>query len=155
MLRGQPEDRQRQADLVVLVALALEGRHRGGEDGGRGVLRGGLGHAAGDPHHDRREAGPPGGRDGVQAGQRVGDPDDRDVAEGVEGGLAEGLGHEERGRLAEKAVAVGPLARQSDEEGTWDHQTRVNGGVGDHLTRTRHLLARQGLEHMTQRQHRL
>ena len=56
------EQGQRQADLVVIVALALEhpvalGQHRGDQFLGRR-----LAHAPRDPNHPRREPGPPPGR---------------------------------------------------------------------------------------------
>ena len=53
MLRAEPEDGQRQPDLVVLVALVLEGRHRGAEDRRDGLLGRRLGDRAGDPDDER------------------------------------------------------------------------------------------------------
>ena len=92
------------------------------EDARDSLLGRGLRDAPGDPDDERREPPAPGGRDGVEAAQRVGDEDDGDVAEvriGVagrrhavdeQGGCARGDG------VGEEAMAVGPLARQGDEQ---------------------------------------
>ena len=112
--------RQRQADLVVLVALRLERPQRAAQDGRDRFLRRGLGDAARDPDDERVEPPPPAGGDRTEPGQGVGDPHDRDVAER----------HRDRRcrRVTSRAaaprstasrrmeVAVGPLARQRHEQ---------------------------------------
>ena len=55
VLRAEAQERQRQPDLVVLVALALERPPGGAEDRRDRLLRRRLGDAAGDPDDERVE----------------------------------------------------------------------------------------------------
>ena len=75
VLRPQAQDRQRQPDLVVLVALVAQRPEAPAEDGRDGLLGRGLGDAPGDADHERVEPAAPAGREGAQRRERVGDPD--------------------------------------------------------------------------------
>ena len=66
VLRAQAQQRQRQADLVVLVARVAQHPEASGQDLRRELLRGGLGERAGDAHDERREAVAEGRRDRAQ-----------------------------------------------------------------------------------------
>ena len=70
----------RPISLFWLPSL-LRVRNAVAEDRGDRLLGGGLGDAAGDPDHERGEAGPPAGRHGAERDEPVGDPDDGHVAE--------------------------------------------------------------------------
>ncbi len=59
MTRAQPQERQGQTDLVVLVALVAEHRPPDGKDLGDLLLGGRLGQRSGDTHDDRLEPVPP------------------------------------------------------------------------------------------------
>ena len=61
VLRAEAQERQRQPDLVVLVALVLERPARRAEDRRDRLLGRGLGDAAGDPDDQRIEAPAPAG----------------------------------------------------------------------------------------------
>ena len=111
-VRGRP-------DLVVPIALGLEGRETTRQDGRDGLLGGGLGDAPGDAHDDRVEPTTPAGGDRSKRGQTVGDTDDRHIAAGV--GLGDRTGHEDRrgaprDRIGHVGVPVGPVTRQGDEQ---------------------------------------
>ena len=112
--RPEPQDGQREADLVVLVALVLERPVAGREDGGDGLLGRGLGDAPGDPHGQRLEAAAPGGgeRRAAPASGRVTRIDAHVVDRG---GQRTRPADEEPGRtggdrLRQVLVAVGALA---------------------------------------------
>ena len=81
VLGAEPHERQRQADLVVEVALVAEGPEAGREHARDGLLGRRLGDAPGDADDERLEAAPPAGRDGPQRGKRVGDAHHGDVTE--------------------------------------------------------------------------
>ena len=84
VLRAEAQDGQRQADLVVLVALALERPEAAAQDRRDRVLRRGLGDGAGDADDERVEPAPPGRRDGLEGASGSGHADDGHVAEGVD-----------------------------------------------------------------------
>ncbi len=130
----EAEDGQRQADLVVLVALVLERPEAGRQDRRDGLLGRGLGDAPGDPDGERVEPPAPGGGQGLERGERPGDPDDADVAdrrrEGARPADEEGRGAGLDGR-DEVVVAVGPLAGQGDEQVARLDPARVDGGAAD------------------------
>ena len=120
VLRTEPQERQRNPDLVVGVSLALQRRKRGREDGRRRVLGGRLREAARDPDDERVESRPPGGADRLEPAQRVRHPDDGHVAERIELREVERATDEQGGCPGrhggpEEPVTVGPLARHGHE----------------------------------------
>ena len=136
VLRPQAQERERQADLVVLVALAPQGRHRGAQDRGRRVLRGGLGDAARDADDERLEAGPPGRGHGVQAGERVRRPGPRSRRPARRAPPRRAAGRRAaprrpRRRGGQEAVAVGALAGKGHEEAARRHEAGVHGAAAD------------------------
>ena len=95
------EHGQRQADLVVPVALGAQRREPARQDGRDRLLRRGLGDAPGDPGDERIEPPAPAGGHRPERGQAIGDTDDRDVAGGIRFG--DRAGHEDRGRAARRS----------------------------------------------------
>ncbi len=81
VLGPEPEDRQRQADLVVLVALVPKRFEAAAEDGRDRLLRRCLGDRAGHAHDERREPRAPGRRDRVERQEGIGNGQDRHVAQ--------------------------------------------------------------------------
>ena len=135
MFGTEPQDRQRQPDLVVQVALVAERRHRGAEDRRDRFLRGGLGDRARDPDDQRIEAGPPRACDRLQGAKRVVDQHDRRVATGEVAGSGR-TGDEHAGRACRdgrphELVAVGALARQGDEQVAGLDDPGVDGSAAD------------------------
>ena len=61
VFRAQLEQRQGQADLVVVAALGLQRQAALGENGMNQLFTGGFANAAGDAHDTRRQLRPPGG----------------------------------------------------------------------------------------------
>ena len=117
MLGRQAQEGERQADLVVLVALAPQRRPARGQDRRGRLLRGGLGDAPGDPDDERVEPGAPGRRD-ARAGRRAGRrPGRRSRRRGAaSAGSTSRATHEQRppprrDGVGQEAVAVGALAR--------------------------------------------
>ena len=53
LLRAEIQHGERQADLVVAIALGAQGGEAPSQDPGDGLLGGGLRNAARDAHHDR------------------------------------------------------------------------------------------------------
>ena len=146
VLRTHPQHRERQADLVVGVALTLESHEALGQDGGDGLLGGGLGDAAGHSDDQRREAPSPGRGHGVQAEERVRD-DDRGRGPARQLGITirkladeEGGGAAGQGR-ADEAMAVGPFPGEGDEEVPGPDQPRVDGNAGYRSFAGKHQLA--------------
>ena len=130
----EAEDRQRQADLVVLVALAAQGPEADGEDRADRLLGRCLGDAPGDSHRERVEAAAPAARDRPERVDRPADSHDADLAEhlGRQAGPADqDGGRPVRDRLGEVLVAVGPLAGQGHEEVAGQHPAGVDGRAAD------------------------
>jgi hypothetical protein len=132
---SEAHQRQGQADLVVLVALVLEGDQGRTEDRRDRLLGRGLGDAAGNPDDERIEACPPCGGDRVQSPERVVDLDDGDVRPGRQRRLGRPGDENRRGasgdRVGHEAVSVGPLARQGDEQVARHDLARVDGRARD------------------------
>jgi hypothetical protein len=135
VIRTETKHGQRQADLVVLVALVLERDQLRGEDGRDRLLRRGLRDRARHADDERVEATAPRRRDGVEPAQRVRDLDDRGV-DAVEGDAVRRVGHDRgrravRQRRADERVAVRVLARQRDEQVARDDLPRVDRAAED------------------------
>ena len=81
VLRPETQDRQRQPDLVVLVALVAERPETSREDRRDGLLGRGLGDAARDADDERVEPAAPAGRHGAERRERIRHPDRGDVPE--------------------------------------------------------------------------
>ena len=131
---GEAQDGQRQADLVVLVALVLERPIASRQDGRHGLLRRGLGEAPGDPDGERIEPPAPGGGEGVERRQRPGDPDDADVADRGRQGARPADQESRRtglGRGDEVIVAVGPFAGQGNEQVARPDSAQIDGRAAD------------------------
>ena len=133
---AEPQERQRQADLVVLVALGAQRSERRTEDGGDGLLGRGLGDAPRDAHHQRIEARPPAGGDRGQRDEPIRHAEHGHVAECVEDRLPDRSADDERGRAREggvgqEAVAVGSLAGKGNEELAVAHEPGVDGGAAN------------------------
>ena len=114
VLRAEPEQRQRQPDLVVHVALGPQRPARRPEDRRGRLLRRGLGDAPRDADHERVEPPAPTGGHRPEGGLAVGHPDDGHVPE--RRGVVRGARHEHGcrapgDRLGEMGVAVRALAR--------------------------------------------
>ena len=137
VVRPEPEDRQREADLVVLVALVLERPVAGREDGGDGLLRRGLGDAPGDPQVSgwkrRRQA----AARACSAGSGRVDPDDAHVADrgGQRAGRLMRGPRPAGGGPGQVVVAVGALAGQGDEQVARADPARIDGRAADRTTR--------------------
>ncbi len=138
--RPQAEHRQRQADLVVLVALRAQRDEPALQHARDGLLGGGLGDAAGDPDDQRREPGAPGRGHRVQGPERIRDEDHGDVAEGLERRLTrvrvgqppdQDRGGARRGGRGEVSMPVGPLALQRDEQVAGLDEPGVDGPAAD------------------------
>jgi hypothetical protein len=132
VLRAEAHHCQRQADLVVGVALALERGEALAEHGRDRLLGRGLGDAAGHAHDERRESAPPGSCHGVQTLERVRYDHGRGPAAGQGLVLGGKLAHEQsRGACvqgqAQEAVAVRALARQGHEQVARPYQPRIDG----------------------------
>ena len=152
MLRGQAQQRQRQPNLIIQVALAPQGlvalrQHIGDDFFGRR-----LANAAGDPHCDGRDLRPPIGRHLLERCQAI----RYDEREGESGGAVEcnvacsrlhpgprrilidgvGFGDGHHGSVGERIrdveIAIGTFAAQRDEEAPGLRRPRVNprGGEG-------------------------
>ena len=139
VLRAEAQERQRQADLVVLVALVAQRPEAAAEDGSDGLLGRGLGDAPGHADDQRIEPAAPAGGDRPERGQRVGDADDRDVAE--RGRVGDRSRDDERGsspgdRVGQVGVAIGPLAGECDEHLARRDQPGIDGGAADRVART-------------------
>ena len=93
----EAQQRQWQADLVVLVALAAERPVGRREDGGDGLLRRRLGDAPGHADDQRVEPRTPARRQRTQRDDGVGDGDDGHVAKRVEHGVRNRPRDDERG----------------------------------------------------------
>ena len=135
VLRTEPQQRQRQADLVVLVALASQRR----EPARRGrprwppwwtswrCSRSRPRRAAGTGAASRRRP-----RRAPPARRRRGRPSGRRGAAGSGDGPGDQQGGGAPGdRLADERVTVGPLTRQRDEQLARPDQARVDGGAAD------------------------
>ena len=137
VVRAQPQDRQRQADLVVLVALASERPPIGREHGGDGLLRGRLGDAPRDPDDQRVEALPPAGRDGVERREARPAPGRRSRRRGPRARRAParrprgGPPRPADAAGAKEAVPVRALARERHEQLARPDEPRVHGGPAD------------------------
>ena len=122
VFRAHPHHCERQPDLVVGVAFALEGAESRGQDRGHGLFGGGLGDAAGDAHDQRGEAATPRRGDGVEAEQGIRYGHDAEVPAELRGSAKLGaLPDEQTGRSggdrgAKESMAVRVLARQCHEE---------------------------------------
>jgi hypothetical protein len=92
VVRTQAQQRQRQPDLVVLVALVPERRHRRPEDRRDGLLRRRLGDRAGDPDDERIEPGAPLRGDRPERGERGGDRPQRSAPSYGGGDMGRGAG---------------------------------------------------------------
>ena len=102
VLRTEPQQRQRQPDLVVHVAFGPQGPPRRTQDRGGRLLGRGLGDAARDADDEWREPATPARSDGSERGLPVGHAHDRHVAEGC--GIAR------RGRVTSTAAAPRAIA---------------------------------------------
>jgi hypothetical protein len=121
VIRAEPEERERQPDLVVLVALRTEGPELRPEDRRDRLLRRGLGDAAGHADDERREPGAPAGGEGAERHERVLHGQHGHVAEGVEDRGGNGPRDDQRGGAGdggcrEIAMTVGALAGQRHEQ---------------------------------------
>ena len=139
MLGAQPQERERQADLVVPVALAPERREAPAEDRRDRFLRGRLGDAARDPDDERSEAPAPRRGQRPEGEQAVAHEDDGHVAERFDRGGVEWPAHDERpgpraGGAFEEGVPVGALARQGHEGLPGLDLARVDGPAADRPT---------------------
>ena len=127
----ETQQRERQPDLVVLVALTPERLESLGEDARSGLFRRGLGDAAGDPDDERGEPRAPAGSHRVECRKAVPHQDDCHVAEPLERHGIGRPGDDESCRsggrgVGEEAVAVGPLAGERDEEIAGHDESRVD-----------------------------
>ena len=121
VLWTEPQHRERQPDLVVLVALVAKRLEAARQHGRRGFLRGRLGDAARHPDDQRAEARPPGGRERAQASRDIGEKDDAHVAQAVQLSRGRGLGDKKTRRaglhgVGQEPVAVRALAGQGGEQ---------------------------------------
>ena len=117
MAMREAEQRQRQADLVVVVRLVLQQRIAAAEDGGDELFRRRLAHAARHADHLRPPPVAASGGQPLEGGQRVRHHEDGD------GGRQRGrrLSHEHASRatldgVRDEGVSVATLARQREEE---------------------------------------
>jgi len=124
VIATKAQERQRQADLVVLVALAPEGAERRAQDRRDGLLRGRLGDAPGHADDQRLEACAPARRKGAKGDHAVRHGEDGDVTQRVEHRVRDGARHDERGGpcyrgRCQEPVAVRPLSRERHEQLAW------------------------------------
>ena len=134
MLRTEPQQRQREPDLVVHVAFGPQGPPGRTQDRGGRLLGRGLGDAARDADDEWREPATPARGDGSERGLPIGHAHDRDVAQGC--GILHGAGHEHgRGasldRLGNVVVTVGALAGKRDEQVARCDEARIHGATAD------------------------
>ena len=132
VLRPEAEERQRDADLVVEVALGLQDGAARREDRGDHLARGGLPVRAGDADDRDVEAPPVVARDRAERGEGV-----RDREERQRRGLGRAVlrddrrGRALRGGLGDVRVAVEALAGERDEERARREGARVGRDASD------------------------
>ncbi len=115
VLRAEPQQRQRQPDLVVHVAFGAQRPAGGAQDRRGGLLGRGLGDAPRDADDERREPAAPAGRHGAEGGLAVGHPNDRHVAE--RGGIVGRPRDEHRGRAPGDRIGACGHGRRSAPRG--------------------------------------
>ena len=122
MLRLEPEERERHAELIVEVFLRLERVPALREYGGDHFLGRRLADAAGHAEHGDGKAGAVGARKRLERGNRTGLP--------RRNALREAAGRAEVERLADIIMPVDPLAGDSGKERAGRDGAAVNDRTG-------------------------
>ena len=149
MFRRQVQESQRQADLIVVVALALQGVVALIQNCGDDLLAGGLAYAAGDAHDPNVVLAPPEGRRLLKSRQAVRhDEAYRDTGlpharincqlascQHNASNVRHPFGNKRDGSLlggfTDEIMPIASLSRQGDEEGARGSEPRVDHCAAD------------------------
>jgi len=129
MLRLEPEERERHAELIVEVFLRLKGVPALREHGGDHFLGRRLADAAGHAEHGDGKAGAVGTRKHLERSSRIRHADDR-AGLPRRNALREAAGRAEIERLADVVVPVDPLAGDGGKERAGRDGAAVNDRSG-------------------------